>query len=123
MKESARAQIDNQANQIAELNLRIEEKNKEAASIKILYENLAQKEHLKWQRVNDRLKEQLKAYEEEDDVATAREEGLKREVQLLRERNEELQDEKANLMERVEWLRGLLEEAKGEFINAQLKQV
>lgn len=123
MKESARAQIDNQANQIAELNQRIEEKNKEAASIKLLYENLAQKEHLKWQRINDRLKEQLKAYEEEDDVATAREEGLKREVQLLRERNEELQDEKANLMERVEWLRGLLEEAKGEFINAQLKQV
>lgn len=97
MKESARAQIDNQANQIAELNLRIEEKNKEAASIKLLYENLAQKEHLKWQRVNDRLKEQLKAYEEEDDVATAREEGLKREVQLLREKNEDLQDEKAHL--------------------------
>lgn len=97
VKESARAQINNQANQIAELSQRIEEKNKEAASIKLLYENLAQKEHLKWQRVNDRLKEQLRTYEEEEDVATAREEGYKREVQLLREKNEDLLNEKANL--------------------------
>lgn len=97
LKESARAQIDNQANQIAELNQMMEEKKKEAASIKVLYENLSQKENLKWQRVNDRLREQLRAYEEEDDVITAREEGLKREVHILREINEDLSDQKASL--------------------------
>lgn len=64
VKESARAQIENQANQITELNLRVEEKAKEAASSKVLYENLTQKENLRWQKVNDRLKEQLRAYEE-----------------------------------------------------------
>lgn len=90
VKESAKAQIDNQANQIAELNHRLEEKTKVATSARVLYENFTQKESLKWQRVIDRLKEQLRTYEDDDDVARAREEGLKREMQLLRERNEDL---------------------------------
>lgn len=84
LNESSRAQLSYQRSQIDTLEQELQQKDRDAAALRLLFDNLTQKEKTKWQRATDSLKQQLRLAEENTTSVLLRQQNYAEERQQLK---------------------------------------